>query len=680
MPIVSIFPTGSGGSGGGGVPLAAVSGIKTLTCHGKVYIKWTDPIDTTAGEATLAKWAGTLLVRKIGSAPANRRDGYVVIDSKQRDAYKDKYLCDSGLSDGTEYYYKFFPYSTTNTYTDDPEDQFTATPNPVKVGDITSLTVAAQLHEKVQLKWNDPAETVVTDDITLATWASTKVVYKEGGYPTSPEDGTLVENVTTRNKYSSSPLTVPNLTDGTTYYFALFGISTEGAINTNESGRITAVPNKVKITKVPTQKTIPTYSGSPITADFNDYDPAQLTIGGDVTKTDAGDYNATFTPKEDYCWENGTSEEKTVPWKINKAQGTMSIAPDSITLNAEKLSDTITVTRDGNGAITAESDLPIVTTQVAGNIVTVKSVDNQTGTAKVTIKVGDDKNYLAPESKECTVKCEFVPAKAELDTMDWADIRKVSDAGIAATYWAVGDAKQITVNGTVGKTTINQEIWAFILGFDHNKEKESPSGHAIHFQIGRNAKTYASNGNICFVDSNYSNYDSNQGSFTMNPGNSSTSKNAGGWENSHMRKTLLGSDGDTTSPTENTFMNALPLDLRQAMKSITKYSDNTGGGSDTPGNVTATTDYLFLLAEFEVQGTRSYANSTEQTYQVQYKFYENSNSKVFYKHNSTSSTARWWLRSVYASTAQSFCTVYTDGSAYCSYSGYSSGVAPGFCV
>jgi len=38
----------------------------------------------------------------------------------------------------------------------------------------------------------------------------------------------------------------------------------------------------------------------------------------------------------------------------------------------------------------------------------------------------------------------------------------------------------------------------------------------------------------------------------------------------------------------------------------------------------------------------------------------------------------WWLRSVYASTANVFCLVYTDGSADYNYAYYSFGFAPGF--
>ena len=261
--------------------------------------------------------------------------------------------------------------------------------------------------------------------------------------------------------------------------------------------------------------------------------------------------------------------------------------------------------------------------------------------------------------------------------MSWADIRKVSDAGLASSYWAVGDTKGIQINGTVGSTSINQKVYAFILGFDHNSAKEGTK--RIHFQIG---KTAASGGNqICFVDSTYGSYNANQGSFTMNPASgSSSSTNAGGWNNSHMRKTLLGAANNPTSPTANTFMAALPSDLRAVMKSCTKYSDNTGGSSNAASAITATTDYLWLLAEFEVQGARTYASQYEQNSQAQYAYYANGNTKVFNKHNATTTTAIWWLRSVAAGSTNHFCYVNTGGSAYGSTSGISRGVAPAFCV
>lgn len=257
-----------------------------------------------------------------------------------------------------------------------------------------------------------------------------------------------------------------------------------------------------------------------------------------------------------------------------------------------------------------------------------------------------------------------------LNDNSWENIKKVSDQGYASSCWAIGDAKQIKVNGTVGSTAINMDVWAFILGFNHNSSKEG--SNRIHFQIGKVSKT----GNqICFVDVKYGNWN---GTFTMNGSTSDNSTNAGGWNNCSMRTGLLGQN--PASPAANTFMAALPSDLRAVMKSCTKYSDNTGGSSNAVSAITATTDYLWLLSEFEVHGVRTYASQYEQNFQLQYDYYKVGNKKVFYRHNATTSTARWWLRSVFAGYANFFCFVSTDGSASYGSSGFSFGVAPAFCV
>ena len=123
---------------------------------------------------------------------------------------------------------------------------------------------------------------------------------------------------------------------------------------------------------------------------------------------------------------------------------------------------------------------------------------------------------------------------------------------------------------------------------------------------------------------------------------------------------------------------ALPADLRAVMKPITKYSDNTGGGNNTASYVTSTTDYLPLLAEFEIHGARTYANSAEQNYQQQYAYYQAGNSKVHYKHNATGTAASAWCRSVYAGNTSSFCRLDSNGSPHDYYAYTSWAVAPGF--
>ena len=257
---------------------------------------------------------------------------------------------------------------------------------------------------------------------------------------------------------------------------------------------------------------------------------------------------------------------------------------------------------------------------------------------------------------------------ANLNYATWAQIREASDKGIAGNFWSVGDTKAITINGKVGTETFsNLSIDVFILGINHNASVEG--ANRIHFSIGKIGGV-----DVALCDSNYNSKQTTSGKFTMN----TSQTNSGGWNGSHMRKTVLGSNSTPTSPTANTLLAALPSDLRAVMKAITKYSDNTGGGSNTASYVTATTDYLPLLAEFEVFGTRTEANSAEQNYQKQYDYYKAGNSKVKYKHNATGTTAWWGLRSLFTRNDSNFCCVYTGGNISSSGAYYSGGLAPIF--
>lgn len=255
-----------------------------------------------------------------------------------------------------------------------------------------------------------------------------------------------------------------------------------------------------------------------------------------------------------------------------------------------------------------------------------------------------------------------------LDENTWGQISEASSSGVAENIWEVGDRKQITLNSTVGSLSLkNYSTYAFIIGFNHNSSLEG-SGR-IHFQF---AKTALSGGkDICFCDAAY-NSTGSSAAFRMNTSN----VNSGGWRDSYMRNNICGTSKTSTS---GRIMGAIPAELRNALKSVTKYTNNTGNSSSS-GAVTATTDYFFLLSEYEVLGNITYSNSYEANYQQQYAYYSAGNSKVKNQHNSTGSAAYWWLRSPSASYSSNFMRVNTSGTTNGNYANLSLGFAPGFCV
>lgn len=256
-----------------------------------------------------------------------------------------------------------------------------------------------------------------------------------------------------------------------------------------------------------------------------------------------------------------------------------------------------------------------------------------------------------------------------LNNNEWSTIKSVSDAGQGANYWSIGDRKAITLNDKVGHLTLNTTIYAFIIGFNHNSSLEGEN--RIHFQL---AKTELSGGiDITFCDAYYSSPAATTGFFSMN----SSATNSGGWASSQMRTNICGT---SLSSYSGTIIAIIPAALRAVLKSVTKYTDNTGGGSSEASNVTATTDYFFLLSEFEVFGSISRANPNEASKQAQYAYYSAGNSTMKYKHNRTFARADWWLRSPDALYSNYFVEVNTNGKVSSDGANNSQGFAPGFCV
>lgn len=460
------------------------------------------------------------------------------------------------------------------------------------------------------------------------------------------------------NSYDPNTLTIGGTTKATNAgtYTATFTPKDgyQWSDGTSDARSVTWKINRATVA-TPAQSGSLTYTGSSQSPEWTGYDTEKLTLGGTTSGTNAGTYNATFTPKANYQFSDGVTSAKTITWKINKAAGSLTLNKTSLTLSGGTTTGTVTATRSGDGAISATSNkTSVATVSVSGTTITITAKGS--GTATITVNCAAGTNHTAPASKTVSVTVEMASPTLEDNTP--ATIKAAAQSGQAANLWSAGDKVPIAVNGTVGSLAINGTYYAFILGFNHNSSVEG--GNSIHFQFGKNA----SGTDIAFVDSSY-NTSGSSAAFRMNTSNT----NSGGWKDSYMRNTICAA-----------FLAALPTEWQNVIVACTKYSDNTGGGSDTASYVTATQDKIWLLGEFEVFGTRSGANSAEQNYQQQYDYYKNGNSKIKYKHSDTGSACIWWLRSVSASATNPFRNVYTSGSSTYSSAYYSYGFTPGFKV
>lgn len=428
---------------------------------------------------------------------------------------------------------------------------------------------------------------------------------------------------------------------------------------------------------VPSQSGSLTYTGGSQSPSWSGYDPSKMTIGGVTSGVDAGTYTATFTPGSNYKWTDGSTGAKDVNWSIAKAAGSLTVSPNTITLNTENLTGTITVTRPGDGAITAQSNnTGVAAVSVSGNIVTVSNVNQASGEATITISVAEGTNYTAPASKTVAVSAEFIP---DFNGSSWAQISQISASGDGPNYWSIGDIKVIGFDGVVGTTEIHMGTYTYIVDFDHNEAYEGPGISIMLFRL-----DYAGLRDVAIVDGYYgtSKTDGTK-AFNINHNGNIT---AGGWKGCDLRMDVLGSTdnangepsaGYALNPTPGTVMACLPADLRAVMKYRPVFTDNMGySGQSDAAAVTATYDYLPLMSEYELFGEHTYANASERTYQQQYAYYTAGNSVEKYKQNSLTSTAAEWTRSPLANSGSSFCYVSTSQTASYTDTSRSYGISP----
>ena len=305
-----------------------------------------------------------------------------------------------------------------------------------------------------------------------------------------------------------------------------------------------------------------------------------------------------------------------------------------------------------------------VTATLGSKTVTGVSVDGQ-----ARLKIPQEGKWRVSATKEAQVSfpqeidvsvpaaVDFLFPSQELNDTSWTAIKQVSDANMGANFWSVGDCKEVTMNGKVsdGLTLTNYSAWVYIIGFNHNAERE---GNGIAFQGFKATK----NGTpVCLTDRGHGSSRTSGTWFNMN----NTKTNDGGWQASLMRKNVM-----------PLIKAAFPSDLKAVIKPSTIFTTQGSGN----GACTATEDDIFLLAEYEVFGTRTYASTQEPNYLKQYSYYSAGNSKVKYKHNATSDAAVWWERSPYSGASSYFCSVLTGGSAdyYPAFNSF--GVSPCFKV
>lgn len=195
----------------------------------------------------------------------------------------------------------------------------------------------------------------------------------------------------------------------------------------------------------------------------------------------------------------------------------------------------------------------------------------------------------------------------------WSEIQEATQAGLASSYWQIGDQKKIVLNGGVNDLNFNNETYCvYILGFNHNSIYE---GHnSLHLAIGKSL----SGKQVAF------------GPFSFQSGVH--------WEQHSFRTDVCAK-----------FMALLPTELQSVISACPKYS-----------NEVKTEDKIWIMSEIEVVGQAVHGSAQDANTQQQYDYYKNGNSTVRYLHSNSNVPYSWALRS-YDSKSDGLCKIDESG-------------------
>lgn len=535
----------------------------------------------------------------------------------------------------------------TATYSDNQTAAISASCSPTALNTVGTQTITATYTENGVTKTCTFQVTVNRKTITVPTWKGT-LTYN--GSQQSADNTSLWNNFTTN-------MTIGGTTTGTNAgdYSASFTPSANyrWPDGTTTAKSVTWSIGVLSIA-VPTANTTSfTYNGNTQGPTFT-YNSTYVTAGGDSSvKTNAGNYTATFTLKSttNTKWSDNTTAAKSIGWSIAKANGSVTLSVASVAISSSNYSSgvAVTVTRNGDGAVSCSTAPTGITISVSGTTITVKgNGSTAVSETSITVTVAEGTNY---KSATTTLKVSATywvePTNGSTPTNAWWTGLSDSIQGLTDTQLQamVGKELSITLSSAVLGTTTHKVV---CIGYNLDRDKNNTSRKTLTFQtLNCLAQT------TVFGSSNAS------------------------WNGSTVRTQC------------QNYYNALPF--KSAVKTVSKGTC-TAINSSQSGTPTYQDETVFLPSDCEMgfpaghdySNGKGYAASYDEfcqqnTSKTAYQYY-NSNTRRIKKLGDSGSAQYYWERSLRYNDANYACYVRSDGKP--SDSGYngSLGFAPAFVI
>lgn len=252
-----------------------------------------------------------------------------------------------------------------------------------------------------------------------------------------------------------------NLTDGTVMNNSNFVIGTNRVdITYTEEGETATTSFDLTITKknltVPSQTGSLTYNGNAQSPTLNNFNNSLMSVTGN-SQTNAGSYTAIVSLRDSthYQWSDNTTTNKNVSWSINKAAGSLSLDKTSVEITGSTLTQTVTITRAGDGAISySPTSITGLTLSLSGNTLNITGDGSTAITSQtITVSVAAGTNYNAPSSKSFTISVEYDPWGDETaigDAAWWAKLKTWAASATKAEREArIGKKKKVSLSSPV---------------------------------------------------------------------------------------------------------------------------------------------------------------------------------------------------------------------------------------
>ncbi len=202
-------------------PVGDCTAIRCITQGTTVRIKWRDPDDLVADGVVLARWAKTVLVRKMGDYPDSPDDGVVVIATTERNQFRTTAFIDALPDLDNDYYYTLFPISASALVNTNAANRFAA--------NVLTWTTVADI-----VRSGDAQQYFAVGDILTAEHRTYGTIYWEiaGFDQHAPESMTLLSKYTLAALQFDAPEKSYALTRDTVFQSSyLLNLSGNSALN-----------------------------------------------------------------------------------------------------------------------------------------------------------------------------------------------------------------------------------------------------------------------------------------------------------------------------------------------------------------------------------------------------------------------------------------------------------------